>query len=165
MGKSPGQEQKGPEEGTGRRAHSERQILASTEHEKVRHWCHRAQKCAHRLRTLWPLRITSRVPALVLSVCEFLCSPSYPHPTEVDPEQPQFSCVTPFSGHIPSAVIWGSNTARESLSMAGTEYLQGPWLWACHPILTKAANTCIQKKELQQMGQDQGISQVSCRSK
>lgn len=84
------------------------------------------QKCPHRIRTLWPLRNTSRVPAwlkVVLSVCEALCPPTYPHPTEVDPQRPQFPCVAPFSGRIPSAVVGASNTARESRSMAGTEYL------------------------------------------
>lgn len=44
-------------------------------------------------------------------------------PTEVGPRQPQFSCVTPFSGQIPSPGMWGSITARESLSTDETEDL------------------------------------------
>lgn len=44
-------------------------------------------------------------------------------PTQVGPRQPQFSCVTPFSGQIPSPGMWGSITARESLNTAETEDL------------------------------------------
>lgn len=163
MGKSPGKEQKGPEQGTGGRAHSERQVQASAEDKRNQgvsgtRTTAAHTKCAHRIRTLWPLRNTSRVPAwlkVVLSVCEALRLPTYPHPTEGNPNGHDFR-VAPFSGRIPSAVVGASSTARESRSMSGTEYLQPPQQWVHHPVLGKAAKASIQKRGLKQMGPDWG---------
>ena len=114
------------------------------------------QKCAHCTRTLQPLRTTSRVPAwlmIVLSACEFLCLPTFLPHRSGSPPATIFLCdsilwLNSLCSDLGAHILPGNLCTRLGLFMNPHR----PPQW----VLGKTAKTSIQKRELEQMGQDQG---------